>query len=497
MKEFSTAAEILDGLLTMKPRPTRETPDDCRGIYGLVDHKGALRYIGSTSAEGETFRKRIHHRHRTGSETHSHYFSRMYNTGRMYRLRNDAATQADGAIAKTLRNAFIAEHCGAVWVPLSDTVDIAGLEAEIIALAPREAVAWNGRSMEAYPEPVSLVDALIERLALSSVERDALARQKARFEGCVDTGTTKSMPPLPTGPFRFFALDVETANHDRASICQVGIACVRPDNSIEKWVTLVDPRTREWVFSELHGIDSTMVQDAPTICAVLETLEPFLTGHTIYQHSGFDRSAIRAACAALGRDEPAWDWQNSVSVARRAWPELRGNDGHGLASLKTHLDLSFEHHDAGEDARAAAQVVLLAERVSAATTGQDVEVLEEVTTARATAISEAPVAGTVIGRSTLTQGNLKNNHFYLRKFLTAFPETAIDASKQVNGSGQMLTVEWGHGISSKTDICGRHKFFRDRSSTRAFFERAGACSGDIVEVTRIAPGHYRVALLRG
>jgi hypothetical protein len=181
-----TAQEILSELLAMQPQLTSKTPDDCRGIYGLVDHQGALRYIGSTSAESESFRKRIHHRHRTGSETHSHYFSRMYNTGRMFRLRNDAKTEADGRVAKKLRSAFIAEHCSAVWVALPDAVDIAGLEAQVIALAPREAVAWNGRSAVTYPEPIALVDALIERLALSPVKRAALARQKAQFEGRSD-----------------------------------------------------------------------------------------------------------------------------------------------------------------------------------------------------------------------------------------------------------------------------------------------------------------------
>jgi DNA polymerase-3 subunit epsilon len=53
---------------------------------------------------------------------------------------------------------------------------------------------------------------------------------------------------------------------------------------------------------------------------------------------------------------------DSLIVARRAWPELRGNGGHGLGNPKTYLGLNFEHHDAEEDARAAAEVVLHAER---------------------------------------------------------------------------------------------------------------------------------------
>ena len=358
-----TAAEILIQLQKAEPRPTFEAPRDCRGIYGLFDHLGTFRYIGSTSSKSETFYKRIHQRHRTGSETASHYYSRMYNTGRMWRLRNDPATKADGDIAKALRNAFIARHCQAVWVPLPDHADIVGLEAEVIAQAPIEMIAWNRRGMEIYEEPAFLVDALIESLGLSPFERAALGRQWDRFRGNTPAETTAgAMPALPQGPFRFFALDVETANHDRASICQIGIACVLPDNSIKTWVTLIDPQTTHWAFSGLHGITNNMVQGAPTIGEVLGTLDGLLSGHTVYQHSGFDRSAVRAACANLSRPEPSWHWQNSVSVARAAWPELKSNGGHGLASLKEYLSLRFEHHDAGEDARAAAEVVLLAEK---------------------------------------------------------------------------------------------------------------------------------------
>lgn len=62
-----TPNAILDHLLTMAPVQTASLPRDKIGIYGLVDHEGALRYIGSTSADNENFHKRIHQRHRTGS----------------------------------------------------------------------------------------------------------------------------------------------------------------------------------------------------------------------------------------------------------------------------------------------------------------------------------------------------------------------------------------------------------------------------------------------
>ncbi|SUZ33781.1 hypothetical protein ROE7235_03556 [Roseibaca ekhonensis] len=156
------------------------------------------------------------------------------------------------------------------------------------------------------------------------------------------TRRTAACDDFPSGRFRFAAIYVETANNDHASICQIGVACVLLDNSIETWTTYVDPCTSTWAFTGLHGIDASTVRGAPKFAQALSILEVPLGEITVYQHSGFDRSAFRAACTALRRDEPIWDWQNSVTVARRTWPELKGNDGHGLSSLKKHLRLMRE-----------------------------------------------------------------------------------------------------------------------------------------------------------
>ncbi len=363
------AKTILDRLLSATPRLTSTMPRDSRGIYGLVDHTGILCYIGSTSSADETFYKRIHQRHRTGSESASHYFSRMYNTGRMWRDRADKMTVHDGSIAKELRNAFIADHCRAVCVALPDDLDIAGLEHAVLALAPADAIAWNRRATEIYGEPCELVDATLERLRWGKEKLEAIERQRLRHlsgniisSPCVPTMWPTTINPFPAGPFRFFALDVETANSNRASICQIGVACVREDSSIETWVTYIDPKTNDWSNTKIHGITARTVSGAPSFDKVFPDLQKGLGASVVYQHSSFDQSAIAAACQHGRLTQPTWEWRDSVRVARAAWPELKGNGGHGLSSLKQHLGLEFTHHDAGEDARACAQVVLRAER---------------------------------------------------------------------------------------------------------------------------------------
>jgi DNA polymerase-3 subunit epsilon len=509
--------DVLSRLLSATPDRTALAPKDSRGIYGLVDHHGALSYVGSTVSTSQTFYERIHRRHRTGSEDSSHYFSRMYNTGRMWRMRNDPGSRKDGDISKKLRNAFIAEHCRAVWVPLPDNADIARLEQAVIEIAPAEAIAWNRRATEAYPEPEDLVDEIIARLGFGAMELAAIGRQKQRYD-TVSTAAVASrprkvspdnpVPPFPVGPFRFFALDVETANHDRASICQIGVACVRPDNTIETWMTYVEPQVDQWAFTYLHKIDAQTVRGAPLFHDVLPVLTDALKRGVVYQHSGFDRSAVAAACRANGLSEPVWEWQDSVQVARQAWPELKGNGGHGLASLKNHLGLSFEHHDAGEDARAAAEIVLHAEsgrqviNETYQIKGDSFEVIEdmkETTNLQAeppTVRSHQDAAVNIIGRTKLTEGNIKNHHIYLHEFFDAFPKDVVGGSNIAAAAQKTISVEWGGGCVAITDLDGKKKFFRKRGWVREFFARTRAVAGDTVLVQLIGPYDYRVTLQR-
>ena len=526
-----SAEDLLSALLEATPRPTVEAPRDARGLYGLVDHHGDLRYIGSTSSKDQTLYERIHQRHRTGSENTSHYFSAMYNTGRMWRDRKDALTKADGDIAKALRNEFLVDHCRAVWLSLPDTEDIARLEAEVLSLAPEHAIAWNRRRMQAYDEPIDLVEATLCRLGWGAREKAAIERQRLRFMSAVVRPVAAPAPKpeaiwqthvtrFPEGPFRFFALDVETANNDRGSICQIGVACVRPDNSIETWVTYVNPQVERWVFTYLHGISGRTVQGAPTFAEVLPVLRDALNGATVYQHSGFDRSAIAAACGNCGLSVPEWDWRDSVQVARAAWPELRGNGGHGLASLKQHLGLVFEHHDAGEDARAAAEVVLRAEGVPAVRRepsvskrriaildNEDVDLIDDSDDTvmfafepAVASMSSDPIprqdAARHIGTTEIKQGNINHSHIYLRGFFEKFPADAIGGSNRASAAQREIAVDWGGGTVVMTDLDGEKKFFRKRGWIREFFKRHGVRAGDMVTVEEVAPYSYRLALQR-
>ena len=165
----------------------------------------------------------------------------------------------------------------------------------------------------------------------------------------------------PEKRYDFVAVDVETANSDAGSICQIGIACVQMDGTIKTYKTLVNPLTHFDGFNvSIHGITAEMAAEAPPFNRAVIPYMKLMTSHKIIHHSPFDKRAFKTAFEDNDMPFPDMQWHDSVIIARRAWPEFKGDGGHGLANLKIKLGLDFEHHDAEEDAKAAAMVVLAA-----------------------------------------------------------------------------------------------------------------------------------------
>jgi DNA polymerase-3 subunit epsilon len=158
----------------------------------------------------------------------------------------------------------------------------------------------------------------------------------------------------------FVAIDVETANPDMASICQVGIAGFEDGAVALEWETYVDPQ--DW-FSpmnvSIHGIDEMTVAEAPTFPDIVPSLLEQLTGAVVACHTAFDRVAMHQAFAAYELDLPPLTWLDTARVARRAWARC-AHRGYGLADVCEIIDYDFRQHDALEDAKAAGQILLAA-----------------------------------------------------------------------------------------------------------------------------------------
>lgn len=76
----------------------------------------------------------------------------------------------------------------------------------------------------------------------------------------------------------FTAIDFETACHDRASICQIGLVRVEEGEVIEELDILVQPLMNYYhpMFPEIHGIDSSATADAPDFNDIWHLIERYI-----------------------------------------------------------------------------------------------------------------------------------------------------------------------------------------------------------------------------
>ena len=156
----------------------------------------------------------------------------------------------------------------------------------------------------------------------------------------------------------FTVVDVETANHNRASVCQIGIVQVRDGRICGEWQSLVDPEEPFHSFhTDLHGIDGNAVRDAPVFPVLYEEMARRFGRSVAIGHSSFDRQALDRTAEKYNLPTFPVAWLDSTVIARDAWPGL---PSYALRPLAEMLNIDFRHHDALEDARAAAKVVLRA-----------------------------------------------------------------------------------------------------------------------------------------
>ncbi|KGF68110.1 hypothetical protein LL06_18460 [Hoeflea sp. BAL378] len=97
----------------------------------------------------------------------------------------------------------------------------------------------------------------------------------------------------------------------------------------------------------------------------------------------------------------------------------------------------------------------------------------------------------------ITQGNLDNDHFYLRDHLHLFPDAIMGGSNASNLARKEARIDWGGPDLALTDIDGeRHKFFRRRGWIKRFYQLNRAKPGDHVSVVETAPLSYQIRLKR-
>jgi len=158
----------------------------------------------------------------------------------------------------------------------------------------------------------------------------------------------------------FTAIDFETANHRRDSACQLAAVVVRGGQIVDEQKWMIRPRPL--FFSprniEVHGIRPDDVEYEPEFGELWESIAPHVRGTCLVAHNAaFDIGVLMACIRAYGHKCPEFQFTCTRLIGRATWP---GRSGYGLKPLAQSLGISFRHHDALEDSRACAGILLAA-----------------------------------------------------------------------------------------------------------------------------------------
>jgi DNA polymerase-3 subunit epsilon len=150
----------------------------------------------------------------------------------------------------------------------------------------------------------------------------------------------------------YYVLDVETANADYASICQIGLIRVQTGRVVSEELIWVNPDDYFDPFNiGIHGITPDAVRSAPKFADLAPTIGAQLAGSIVLHHGPFDRLAMNRACDRCAGSLIDAKWLDNQRIVRRVWPAF-SRSGYALANLAAHFGIIFTHHNALEDARA-------------------------------------------------------------------------------------------------------------------------------------------------
>jgi DNA polymerase-3 subunit epsilon len=149
----------------------------------------------------------------------------------------------------------------------------------------------------------------------------------------------------------FTAIDFETAQGKRSSICSVGL--VRIENGVVKKTMnkLVCPPDNYYFYrnTEIHGIAPEHTCNAPTFAEVWNELKPFIQNQTVVAHNGaFDFSCLSKTLDHYRIEQPHYSKQCTYKIY-----------GKNLKSLCQEHAIALNHHYALSDAMACAALYLI------------------------------------------------------------------------------------------------------------------------------------------
>ncbi|MCL6462786.1 DNA polymerase-3 subunit epsilon [Flavobacterium micromati] len=147
----------------------------------------------------------------------------------------------------------------------------------------------------------------------------------------------------------FTAIDFETAQGYRHSICQVGL--VRIEKGIitaEMNILIQPPDNYYWSrFTDIHGISPEDTIAAPTFDKVWNQIAPFIENQNVVAHNGFafDFPVLSKTLEYYGLPTPDYNKFCTYRIFKS-----------NLANLCSEFEIKLNHHDALSDAKACGQL---------------------------------------------------------------------------------------------------------------------------------------------
>ncbi len=153
----------------------------------------------------------------------------------------------------------------------------------------------------------------------------------------------------------FAAIDFETANHERSSVCSVGIVIVRNGEITDKLYHLIQPEPNYYSYfnTHVHGLTAEDTDEAPVFSKVWKKIEPFIEGLPLMAHnSPFDEGCLKAVFRVYQMDYPDYDFHCTLKASRK---KVKGLPNYKLHTVSAYCGYDMHrHHEALDDAYACA-----------------------------------------------------------------------------------------------------------------------------------------------
>ena len=157
----------------------------------------------------------------------------------------------------------------------------------------------------------------------------------------------------------FAAIDFETANTERTSVCSVGVVIVRGGVMVDSFYSLIQPEPNYYNYwcTRVHGLTREDTDSAPVFPEVWRQIEPLIEGLPLVAHNkAFDEGCLKAVFRCYQMDYPDYPFYCTCVASRRKLPLLPNHQLHTVAeACGYHLE---HHHHALADAEACAAIAI-------------------------------------------------------------------------------------------------------------------------------------------